>query len=49
MEYKQFEAGEGKTVRDTHFTHVSYKTVRWVSVGNDLDTREKLENLLEVI
>ena len=49
MEYNQFEAGEGKTVLDTHFTRVSHKTVWWVSVGNDLDTREKLGNLLEVI
>ena len=49
MEYNQFEAGKGKTVLDTHFTRVSHKTVRWVSVGNDLDTREKLGNLLEVI
>ena len=49
MDYNQFEAGEGKTVLDTHFTHVSHKAVRWVSVGNDLDTREKLGNLLEVI
>lgn len=46
MEYNQFEAAEGKTVLDTHFTHVSHKTVWWASVGNDLDTREKLGNLL---
>ena len=49
MEYNNFEAGEGKTVLDTHFAHVSHKIVRWVRVGNDLDTGEQLGNLLEVI
>lgn len=49
MEYNKFEAGEGKTVLDTHFAHVSHKIVRWVHVGNDLDTGEQLGNLLEVI
>lgn len=49
MEYNNFEAGEGKTVLDTHFAHVSHKIVRWVRVGNNLDTGEQLGNLLEVI
>lgn len=49
MDYNNFEAGEEKTVLDTHFAHVSHKIVRWVRVGNDLDTGEQLGNLLEVI
>lgn len=49
IEYNNFEAGEGKTVLDTHFAHVSHKIVRWVRIGNDLDTGEQLGNLLEVI
>lgn len=48
LEYNNFEAGEGKTVLDTHFAHVSHKIVRWVRVGNNLDSREQLANLLEV-
>ena len=48
LEYNNFEAGEGKTVLDTHFAHVSHKIVRWVRVGNDLDSGEQLANLLEV-
>ena len=48
VEYNNFEAGEGKTVLDTHFAHVSHKIVRWVRVGNDLDSGEQLANLLEV-
>lgn len=48
LEYNNFKAGEGKTVLDTHFTHVSHKIVRWVRVGNDLDSGEQLANLLEV-
>ena len=43
-----FEAGEGKTVLDTHFARVSHKIVRWVRVGNNLDSGEQLANLLEV-
>ena len=35
MEYNNFEAGEGKTVLDTHFAHVSHKLVRWVRIGNN--------------
>lgn len=48
LEYNNFAAGEGKTVLDTHFAHVSHKIVRWVHVGNDLDSGEQLANLLEV-
>lgn len=48
LEYNNFEAGEGKTVLDTHFAHVSHKIVRWVRVGNNLDSGEQLANLLEV-
>ena len=48
-EYNNFEAGEGKTVLDTHFAHVSHKLIRWVRVGNNLDSGEQLAELLEVI
>ena len=48
VEYNNFEAGEGKTVLDTHFAHVSHKIVRWVRIGNDLESGEQLGNLLEV-
>lgn len=48
LENNNFEAGEGKTVLDTHFAHVSHKIVRWVRVGNNLDSGEQLANLLEV-
>ena len=48
VEYNNFEAGEGKTVLDTHFVHVSHKLVRWVRVGNDLESGEQLSDLLEV-
>lgn len=48
VEYNNFEAGEGKTVLDTHFAHVSHKLVRWVRVGNDLESGEQLSDLLEV-
>lgn len=48
LEYNNFEAGEGKTVLDTHFAHVSHKIVHWVPVGNNLDSGEQLANLLEV-
>lgn len=48
LEYNNFEAGEGKTVLDTHFAHVSHKIVRWVRVGNNLDSGDQLANLLEV-
>lgn len=48
VEYNNFEAGEGKTVLDTHFAHVSHKLVRWVRIGNDLESGEQLADLLEV-
>lgn len=48
VEYNNFEAGEGKTVLDTHFAHVSHKLVCWVRVGNDLESGEQLSDLLEV-
>ena len=48
VEYNNFEVGEGKTVLDTHFAHVSHKLVRWVRIGNDLESGEQLSDLLEV-
>jgi len=48
VEHNFFEAGEGKTVLDTHFAHVSHKLVRWVRVGNDVDSGDQLADLLEV-
>ena len=48
VEYNNFEAGEGKTVLDTHFAHISHKIVRWVRVGNNLETREQLADLVMV-
>ncbi|KAK3733839.1 hypothetical protein QZH41_008638 [Actinostola sp. cb2023] len=47
-EYNNFEAGEGKTVLDTHFAHISHKLLRWVRVGNNLDSGEQLAEILEV-
>ncbi|KAK3753760.1 hypothetical protein QZH41_016439 [Actinostola sp. cb2023] len=38
VEYNNFEAGEGKTVLDTHFAHISHKIVRWVRLGNNFET-----------
>ncbi|KAK3742378.1 hypothetical protein QZH41_002603 [Actinostola sp. cb2023] len=29
VEYNNFEAGEGKSVLDTHFAHISNKIIRW--------------------
>lgn len=48
-EYNNFEAGEGKSVLDTHFAHVSHKITRWVRVGNNLETGEQLADLVKVI
>ncbi|KAK3729012.1 hypothetical protein QZH41_011472 [Actinostola sp. cb2023] len=42
VEYNNFEAGEGKTVLDTHFAHVSHKIVRWIRIGNDLESGQQL-------
>ena len=49
VEYNNFEAGEGKTVLDTHFAHISHKIVRWVRVGNNLQSGEQLGELIGVI
>jgi len=48
LEHNNFEAGEGKTVLDTHVSHVSHKIVCWVHVGNHLDSGEQQANVLEV-
>lgn len=48
VEYNNFEAGEGKTVLDTHFAHISHKIVRWVRVGNNLQSGEQLGELIGV-
>ena len=48
VEYNNFEAGEGKTVLDTHFAHISHKILRWVCVGNNLENGEQLANLVSV-
>lgn len=48
VEYNNFEAGEGKTVLDTHFAHISHKIVRWVRVGNNLQTGVQLGELVGV-
>lgn len=45
VNYNYFEAGEGKTVLDTHFAHISHKIVCWVHVGNK-KTGEQLSNLV---
>ena len=46
--YNNFEAGEGKSQLDTHFTHISHKIVRWVRVGNNLETGHQLGELIGV-
>ena len=48
MEYNNFEAGEGKSKLDTHFAHISHKIVRWVRVGNNLETGSQLGDLIGV-
>ena len=48
LEYNNFEAGEGKTALDTHFAHISHKIVRYVRVGNDLETGEEHGQLVQV-
>ena len=47
-EYNNFEAGEGKSQLDTHFAHISHKIVRWVRVGNNLETGNQLGELIAV-
>ena len=49
LEYNNFDAGEGKTALDTHFSHISHKIVRYVRLGNDLETGEELGELVQVI
>lgn len=48
LEYNNFEAGEGKTALDTHFAHISHKIVRYVGLGNDLETGGELGQLVRV-
>ena len=48
IEYNNFEAGEGKSQLDTHFVHISHKIVRWVRVGNNLETGSQLGELIGV-
>ena len=48
IEYNNFEAGEGKSKLDTHFAHVSHKIVRWVRVGNNLESGSQLGELIGV-
>ena len=47
-EYNNFEAGEGKSQLDSHFTHISHKIVRWVRLENDLESREQVAELIKV-
>ena len=47
-EYNNFEAGEGKSQLDSHFAHISHKIVRWVRLGNDLESGEQVAELIEV-
>ena len=46
IEYNNFEAGEGKSKLDTHFAHISHKIVRWVRVGNNLESGSQLGELI---
>ena len=48
VEYNNFEAGEGKSKLDTHFAHISHKIVRWVRVGNNLETGSQLGDIIGV-
>ena len=47
-EYNFFEAGEGKSQLDSHFAHISHKIVRWVRLGNDLESGEQVAELIKV-
>ena len=47
-ECNYFEAGEGKSQRNSHFTHISHKIVRWVRMGNDLESNEQVADLIKV-
>ena len=48
VEYNNFEAGEEKSQLDTHFALISHKIVRWVRVGNNLETGNQLGELIGV-
>ena len=48
IEYNKFEAAEGKSKLDTHFAHISHKIVRWVRVGNNLESGNQLGELIGV-
>ena len=48
-EYNYFEAGEGKSRLDSHFAHISHKIVRWVRLGDDLESGEQVADLNKVI
>ena len=48
-EYNNFEAGEGESRLDSHFAHISHKIVRWVRLGNDLESGEQVADLIKVI
>ena len=47
-EYNNFEAGEGRSQLDSHFAHISHKIVRWVCMGNDLESGEQVADLIKV-
>ncbi|KAJ7377703.1 hypothetical protein OS493_027265 [Desmophyllum pertusum] len=46
VEYNNFKAGEGKSMLDTHFVHISHKIVHWVRVGDNLETGNQLGELI---
>lgn len=48
-EYNNFEAGEGESRLDSHFAHISHKIVRWVRLGNDLESGVQVADLIKVI
>ena len=48
VQYNYFEAGEGKTVLDTHFAHISHNIVCWVRIGNNLETGQQGADLVGV-
>ena len=48
-EYNNFEAGEGESRLDSHFAHISHKIIRWLRLGNDLESGEQVADLIKVI
>ena len=48
VEYNNFETSEGKSQLDTHFSLISHKTVCWVHVGNYVETKNQLRELIGV-